>query len=186
MARTTTHGLYVFDLSTDQYNHVQVASNWDTIDGWYGLATHAETLATVPSSGNFAGRLVMLSGADSGFAAWTLIRYDGAAWRAVGYEVLPAVPTLSNFPGRVVVLSSASSGFSQWDMIRYDGSAWDRIGGWASVNTGNGATNIKGLQTAFDVYVSDSARGFILKDRVSGTNYRLYMTGGGLAIEAVS
>jgi hypothetical protein len=187
MARVTSKGLYVFDLSTDQYNHTQVAANWDLIDSLLGTpATSIQTLAAVPTTGNFAGRLVMLSVANSGFGAWSIIRYDGSTWRPVGYEILPAVPSAGNFAGRLVMLSGASSGFNAWDMIRYDGTIWDRIGGWASVNTGAGATNIKGLTTALDVQISDSARGFILKDRVTGTNYRLYMTGGGLAIEVVT
>jgi hypothetical protein len=187
MARSTPKGLFVFDLSTDQYNHSQVAANWDLVDSLLGTpATSIQTLSTVPAVGNFAGRTVMLSGADSGFSAWTLIRYDGSAWRAIGYEILPAVPTLGNFAGRIVMLSAANSGFSAWDVIRYDGVIWDRIGGWASVNTGAGATNIKGLTTALDVYISDSARGFILKDRQTGNTYRLYFNNGTLAYEQVT
>lgn len=187
MARSTSKGLYVFDLTTDQYNHTQVAANWDLIDSLLGAAaTSVQTLAAVPSTGNFAGRLVMLSATDSGFPAWALIRYDGSAWRTVGYEILPAVPTLGNFSGRVVMLSAANSGFNAWDMIRYDGSAWDRIGGWASVNTGSGALNIKGLTTALDTYISDSARGFVLKDRTSGNTFRLVLNNGVLGYEQVT
>lgn len=187
MARDTAKGLHVFDLTTDQYNHTQVAANWDLVDSLLGAAaTSVQTLAAVPSTGNFAGRLVMLSAVNGGFPAWQLIRYDGSAWRAIGYEILPAVPSVGNFGGRIVMLSAANGGFNAWDMIRYDGAVWDRIGGWASVNTGAGATNIKGLTTAFDTYISDSARGFVMKDRTTGNTYRLYFESGTLAYEQVT
>lgn len=187
MARTTSKGLHVWDLDTDPYNHLELAANWDTIDSLLGSPTSSlQTLATVPTTGNFAGRLVMLSAADSGFSAWTVVRYDGSAWRALGYEVLPAVPSSSNFGGRLVVLSAANGGFNAWDVIRYDGSTWNIVGGWVSVNTGAGATNIKGLQGSGDVYINDSTRGFVLVDRASGAKKRIFLSGGALFTETVS
>lgn len=187
MARTTTKGLFVWDLEGDSFNHTQLAANWDLIDSLLGApATSIQTLAAVPGSGNFAGRLVMLSAANGGFPAWQVIRYDGSTWRPIGYEILPAVPTSGNFAGRVVVLSSAASGFNAWDMIKYDGSAWNIVGGFLNINNGAGATNIKGLQSPLDVYISDSARGFVLKDRISGTTYRLLVNNGSLALETVT
>lgn len=187
MARSTPKGLYVWDLSTDNFNHTQLAANWDLVDSLLGSpATSIQTLSAVPTTGNFAGRLVMLNATDSGFGAWQLIRYNGSTWQAVGYEILPAVPTSGNFAGRVVVLSASSGAFNAWDMIKYDGSAWNIVGGFASVNTGAGATNIKGLSNAFDVYISDSARGFVLKDRTTGSTYRLYVNSGALGMELVS
>lgn len=187
MARTTPKGLHVFDLALDQYDHTQVAANWDLIDSLLGTpATSIQTLATVPSTGNFAGRLVMLSAADSGFSAWQVIRYDGSTWRPVGYEILPAVPTLSNFAGRIVVLSAANGGFNAWDAIKYDGSAWNILGGFLNINNGAGALNVKGLQTPLDVYISDSARGFVVKDRTTGTLYRLKMDNGIFGYETVT
>lgn len=187
MARTTSKGLHVWDLSTDAYDHTQLAANWDTIDTLLGSpATSMQILAAVPGSGNFAGRLVMLSASDSGFQPWNLIRYDGSAWRAIGYEIQPAVPTLSNFAGRIVVLSSASGGFNAWDVIRYDGTAWNIVGGWSTVNTGAGSLNIAGIQTAGDVFINASARGFILADRADGTKRRFYLSGGALFSELVT
>jgi hypothetical protein len=187
MARTTTKGLFVWDLEGDSFNHTQLAANWDLIDSLLGAAASSiQTLAAVPLSGNFAGRLVMLSATNGGFPAWQLIRFDGSAWRPIGYEILPAVPTLGNFAGRVVVLSLAGSGFNAWDMIKYDGSTWNIVGGFLNINNGSNATNIKGLQSPLDVYISDSARGFILKDRNTGTTYRLYINNGAVGIEAVT
>src|SRR4026207_1950124 len=98
MARTTTnHGLFVWDLETDPSNHTQLAANWDNIDtkllkaGSGGSMAGVETLAAIPGSGNFAGRLVMLSSADGGFPAWTLLRYDGSAWRNAGAIEISAI-----------------------------------------------------------------------------------------------
>jgi hypothetical protein len=187
MARTTSKGLYVWDLSTDAYDHTQLAANWDKIDQLLGSpATSMQVLAAVPVTSNFAGRLVMLSASDSGFQPWTLIRFDGSAWRAIGYEIQPAVPTSGNFAGRIVVLSSAASGFNAWDVIRYDGSAWNIVGGWSTINTGAGALNITGIQTGGDVYVNASARGFVLADRADGTKRRLYLSSGALFSELVT
>lgn len=188
MARVTPKGFYVWDLTTDSFSHSQLAANWDLVDALLSSAAQSLQLAAaVPTTGNFAGRLVMLSAANSGFAAWTLIRYDGSAWRAVGpLEILPAVPTLGNYPGRVVVLSSASGGFAAWSVIGYDGTAWSVIGGFASVSTGGGASNISGLSTSGDVYFTSSGRGPILIDRVTGTKYRLFIYNGKLESEQVS
>lgn len=189
MARTTAKGLYVWDLEGDTFNHTQLAANWDTIDSLLGVAaTQVQTLATLPTSGNFAGRLVMLSGADGGFPAWTLVRYDGSTWRNAGaIEILPAVPSSGNYAGRIVMLSAASGGFSAWSAIRYDGAAWDNLaGGMSTVNTGAAANNIKGLQTPGDLYISDSARGFVLVDRASGIRRRLFLNGGNLSMEVVT
>lgn len=186
--RTTTKGLTVWDLPTDQFNHDQLAGNWDLINSLLGTpATSFETVAALPGTGNFAGRIVMLSAANGGYPAWTLVRYDGSAWRPVNQlEIQPTVPASGNFAGRVVVLSAANGGFAAWSIIRYDGSTWQLVGGWASVNTGAGALNINGLQTSGDVLISDSSRGYLIKDRSNGQTYRLYFTNGNLAYESVS
>lgn len=187
MARVTPKGFYVWDLTTDSFSHSQLAANWDLADSLLDSAPdQLETTATVPTTGNFAGRLVMLTAADSGFAAWTVLRYDGSAWRPVGpLEILPAVPTQGNFPGRLVVLSAASGGFSPWTVIGYNGTTWGSIGGFGQVNTGGGALNIQGLETDLDVYFSNADRGPVLVDRNTSVKYRLYIEDGKLLHEAV-
>lgn len=128
MRTTTNLGLVVWDSASDPFDSAQLAANWDAIDADYSRSRptdRAEILAAVPNTGNFNGRLVYLSAADSGFAAGTLIRYHGAVWKPVGpFEVFASVPTLSNYAGRLVLLSAASSGFAAWTLIRYDGSSW--------------------------------------------------------------
>lgn len=191
--RTTSKGLQVWDLTTDAYSHTQLAANWDLIDSYLAafdsttkLPKQINTSATLPGS-PVAGDLCMLTAAASGFAAWTVIRYDGSAWRAVGpMEILSAVPTLGNYAGRIVILSGASGGFAAWSVIRYDGSTWAIVGGFSNISTGGGALNISGLQTAGDVYYNVAARGPILVDRASGTAYRFLITSGKVEIEAVS
>ena len=184
---TSSKGLTIWDLTTDQFSHTALAANWSLIDGWLGKAQYIETLSAAPTTNNFAGRMVMLNTADSGFPAWTLIRYDGSAWKNAGaIEILPAVPTLSNYAGRIVVLSADNGGFLAWDVIIYDGSAWNAVGGFKGVNTGTLATNIQGRQTAKDVYITDSARGIVLVDRTGGAKRRIYFNNGVLTSEAVT
>lgn len=188
MARTTTKGLYVWDLEGDKFNHTQLASNWDTINSLLGGATDTiTTSATVPSTGNFAGRVIMLTADTGGYTAYTLIRYDGSVFRPVGsMEVSPIVPVTGNYAGRVVILSAAVSGFGAWTIIRYDGSAWELVGGWSKINNGGLSTNIVGVQQSGDVYISDSARGFVMIDRVTGVKRRLYFSSGNLISEVVT
>lgn len=188
MARQTAKGFYVWDLTTDSFSHAQLAANWDLLDSLLSTASQSvQTLAAVPSTGNFAGRLVMLSAADSGFPAWTMVRYDGSQWRPIGpLEIQPAVPTLGNYAGRVVILSAASSGFSQWSVIGYNGTSWSVIGGFSSASTGGGALNINGLSTSGDVFYTNALRGPIMVDRVTGINYRLFFSNGLLESEAVT
>lgn len=195
MASTTTNaGLYLWDLGTDLYNHTQLAANLAAIDSYFAgfdatskFVKHIHTAAAIPGSAAL-GDVIMLTSAAGGFPANSIIRYDGSAWRVVGYEILAALPTLGNFAGRLVMLSAAdaTNNFPAYSLVRYDGSAWDYLGLWGKINNGAGATNIKGMQTAFDNFVSDSARGFVLKDRTSGTNYRLYINNGSLGMEVVT
>jgi hypothetical protein len=191
--QTTSRGLTVWDLEADNFSHTQMGTNWNLInDYWVGfdattkLPKKLHTSATVPVTGA-ANEFVMLTADAGGYRANTLLRSDGSAWRPVNHmEIQPAVPTLGNFAGRVVILSAASGAFAAWDIIRWDGTAWALVGGWATINNGAGATNIVGVQTAKDVFVNDSARGYVMKDRGTGTNYRLFFLNGNLAYEAVT
>jgi hypothetical protein len=185
--RTTSRGFTVFDLSTDQYDHTKVASNWDLADSLLGQSANSvQTLPTLPTSGLFPGELVMLSAANSSFPAWTLLRYDGTSWHTVGYEIQPTVPVSNLYPGRLVLLSAASGAFTAWSLIRYDGTQWDIIGGFQTVSTGTNPNNISGLSFSGDVYLSNSVRGLVIKDRVSGTNYRIYISNGDVGMEIVT
>jgi hypothetical protein len=185
--RITPKGLIVWDSTGDLYDHDDLAANWDLIDGLFGtLPQGVEILAALPTTGNFAGRMIMISSAAGGFAQWSLLRFDGSAWRSMGYDLLSALPTNGNYGGRLVMLSAANGGFSQWDLVKYDGTTWTLAGVWNRVTTGGAGTNITGVSFANDVYVTSSARGFVLVDRTTGTKYRLYINNGGLATEVVT
>ena len=191
---TTTRGLTIWDLEADPWDHNQLKANWELVESyWTGfdattkLPKRIHTTATIPGSA-VANDVVMLT-ADvaNTYKANTLIRYDGSAWRPVNHlEIHSSVPTAGLFAGRVVILSAAASGFDAWNIIRYDGSTWELVGGWKGINNGAGATNIKGLQIALDSYISDSARGFVIKDRATGSNYRLFISNGNLQHEVVT
>lgn len=188
MARDTIRGLHVWDLSTDQFSHDALAQNWDRLETLISQGTQsAEIVSVVPSTGNFAGRLVMLNVANGGFPAWTLLRFDGGNWRAIGpFEILPAIPTQGNFAGRVIVLSAGDGGFAAWDIIRYTGSTWGIVGGWQTVSTGALATNINGVQTPNDLLLASGTHGLVLTDRSTGQTRRFYLNNGLLQSELVT
>lgn len=129
MARSTTNlGLTVWDSNADTFDHTALASNWDKIDADYTRTrptNSAEVRTTVPTTGNFEGRLIYLSAADSGYVAGTLLKYHGSGFTPVnGIEVLGTLPTQNVFAGRIVLLSASSGGFSAWSLVRYDGTSW--------------------------------------------------------------
>ena len=129
MARVTPRlGLYVWDLTTDPFDHVELADNWDAIDAQAFIAKGFEIVSSLPTTGNFPGRVVMLSSPSGGFAAWTLCRFDGGAWAPIGaIEIHPSLPS-NPTEGRMVILSAANSGFAAWTLLRYSGAAWRPIG----------------------------------------------------------
>jgi len=188
MARDTTRGLHVWDVGTDQFDHDELAANWDRLEELISQgAQSVETLSAIPVTNLFAGRLIMLSVDNGGYRAYTMLRYNGSTWHPVGpLEILPTIPVSGNFAGRVVILSSADGSFAEWDIIRYDGSDWGIVGGWATVNTGGGASNIDGMETAGDIYISSGARGLVLTDRSTGVKRRIFLNNGLLQLEVVS
>jgi hypothetical protein len=192
MARVTSKGLYIWDLSSDTFNHNQLAANWDTIDSYLTgfdtttkLPKRINTSATVPVGGT-AGDVVMLSAATGGFSQWTILKYDGSVWKTVGIEVASAVPTQGLYPGRVIVLSSASGTFNPYDMIRYDGTSWALVGGLQQTTTGGGAQNVDGMSTSGDILFTSATRGVVFKDRATGLYWRLFIRNANLEVEQVT
>jgi len=177
MSRNTVNlGLVVWDSNSDVFNSVDLANNWDKIDADYNRArpaNQAEVRTTVPSSGNFDGRLVYLTVATSGFAAKTLIRFNGSSWGVVGpIEVLSAVPTSSNYAGRVVLLSATASGFAAWTLIRYDGASWASVNNTIDILAAvPGSGNYAGRL----VQLTNADSGFKAYDLIqfNGTSWRL-------------
>ena len=131
MARTTPKlGLKVWDLRTDKWVHAELAANWDTIDAkiWTAMQ-QIEILSAVPTSGNFAGRLVMLNASSQGFPAWIVIRFNGSTWASVGtVEVQSFLPDANNFSGRLILLSAPYADNDPWTLHVYDGSGWRGVG----------------------------------------------------------
>lgn len=134
MSTTTPNlGLVKWNLSTDKFSSTQYNANLDLIDAKADTIRRIEILAALPTSDLFQGRMCMLNVAVSGFPAWTLVRWDGVQWEAVGpVEVQASPPVTSNFVGRLVLLSAATASFTAWTLIRYDGA------GWAAVNANLG------------------------------------------------
>lgn len=164
MARETSKlGLNVWDLRTDKWKHSELAENWDTIDAeiWTGL-NQIEILSAVPTTGNFAGRLVMLSATDQDFPAWGVVRYDGSNWRMVGtIEIQAFLPSTNNYAGRLIMLSQPYGGADAWSLHVYNGSAWvemSRIGVQEENSTVGERPQINFLSgTGIDVSVTENA-----------------------------
>lgn len=190
--RHTSKGLTVWNNSSDNFDHTQLAANWDLIDSfWAGfdpstqMPNRISTVAALPSS-PVAGQMCMLSVNVGNLPAYSLIRYDGTQWLAVGAVSIQGSLPASPVSGQIVVLSTATTNFPQWSMVRYNGTTWDHVGIFGYVNTGAGSTNIKGAQINGDVYVNAATRGFVLVDRVTGLKYRLVVNNAALSLEAVS
>jgi hypothetical protein len=201
MARTTTHGFFVWDLGADAFNHAQLAANWDLAETLFIRGPqNIQLINTLTPGGSgprtplSSGDLAMTSTAVASFAAQTLIRYDGSSWRAVsGVEVKSDLPTTENFIGRLILLTAnASLGkFLTMDLVvnvnaGNNLAAWVLVGPTDRIDNGAGATNIKGEQIGGDFYINTSARGLVMVDRSSGTKYRLYFSNGDLLSEVVT
>ena len=195
--RTTAKGLIVWNLEDDDFDHDELAANWDKIDALLDTLDsevtpgpkRIQTLPSLPTTDLFVGRLVYLSAADSGFQANTLMQYDGSRWQPVGTpEITPTVPTVGNFAGRVIMLSADDSGFDAWTMLRYDGSDWGGIGvaNISAYSSGAGSTHINGVSTSGDLYFADSNQGIVIVDRTTGVKRRLYFDSGNLGFEVVT
>jgi hypothetical protein len=136
MRTTATLGLKVWNDPSDQFNTNDLAANWDAIDAYASSpvpsASSVQKGTTLPGglvSGD-AGTIFFLTAAASGFAANTLLEWNGTQWNVVGpRETLAAVPVSGNYAGRMVLLSAASGGFTQWSLIFYDGTTWQKVGG---------------------------------------------------------
>lgn len=160
MYTTPNLGLKVWDSDSDSFDRQDLIDNWEAIDDDYARqrsANQVELLASVPGTGNFDGRLVYLTAASGGFAAKTIIRYNGSSWAAVGPtpEVFSSLPTSGNFQGRVVVLTAASGGFSANDVVVNTNGAtnWKKVGG---VGTG---TVLPGSPVAGDLFLLTASDG---------------------------
>lgn len=109
-----------------------------TVVLWNGAAFRAlgpfEVHPTAPSSGNYAGRIVLISGSgDPNFPQWTTIRYDGAAWARIdkGIDTVANLAgTTNNYTGRLVLSTQAETiggvTYAANSLYRY-------AGGWALV-----------------------------------------------------
>jgi len=130
MARTTSKGFKVWNLSTDPYNHQDLVDNWDLLDELLsgtsetGAAKSVQSISTFtpgvggPESPVAAGDVAVTNAVVDGYAAWTLFKYDGSNWRPIGpVEVQSSVPGSNLFSGRLVVLSAAASNFQAWSLI---------------------------------------------------------------------
>ena len=81
MYTTPNLGLKVWDADADTFNRQDLIDNWTAIDTdstRQRSANQVEILASVPVTNLFDGRLVYLTAASGGFAAKTVIRYNGS------------------------------------------------------------------------------------------------------------
>lgn len=151
MATTPNLNLVTWPNAGDNFDYTALANNFTIIDNQFSTKTVSTTpvrfieqLSAVPNSGNTLGRMVYLTVADSGFAADTLIQYNGTRWESFGQaEIQSSLPISSNYIGRIVVLTASSGGFSANDVvINTDGAnSWQKIGGISVVSSVAASTN---------------------------------------------
>lgn len=142
MRTTAKLGLKVWNDPSDQFNPSEIAFNWDAIDAYANSpapsASSIQKGAALPGGlvAGDAGTVFFLTAAASGFAANTLLEWNGTQWNVVGpRETLAAVPVSGNYAGRMVLLSAANGGFTQWSLIFYDGTTWQKVGGSVELAT---------------------------------------------------
>ncbi len=122
MITTPNLGLKVWNGDSDTFNRQDLIDNWNAIDADYArsrTANQVEILATLPVTNLFDGRLVYLTAANGGFAAKSVVRYNGSSWAVVGPspEVMGSLPTAGNYQGRIVALTAADGGFQANDVV---------------------------------------------------------------------
>lgn len=85
-------------------------------------------MGSLPTTANYQGRLVALTGASGGFAANDLvINIDGAnGWKKIGGVASGAVLPGSPAAGDLFLLTAAAGGFDAYSLVSYNGSAWAR------------------------------------------------------------
>lgn len=195
MATTTPKGFKVWNLETDPFDHDELAANWNLLDTLLDTPPRKVRLVTTltPGTGGplnppVAGDLVMTSATVSTFEPFTLLRYNGTNWHTInGVEIKATVPLADNWAGRLVLLTGADNGFAAGDLIR-NTNGGNVIGSWVLVSplANYNVGGISGLQATGDIYFSNSVRGPVLVDRITGTKYRLYFSSGGLYSEVVT
>lgn len=195
MARTTTSGFKVWNLTTDTYNHQDLADNWDLLEtlitrsGKNIQAVNNLTggAANGPRNTVAQGDLAVTTTTVENFPSGTLIQYTGSDWKTVGpVEVVATLPTQHNYTGRVIFLTASVSNFIANSLLYYTGSTWDYASGFTKTYTGAASNNISAFTTTSDLYINSATRGPILVDRTTSTKYRLYINNGILNIETVS
>ena len=198
MAQTTTHGLKVWNLSTDAYNHNDLVTNWNLVETLFGSSGKSLQSINNLTAGSANGPQTPLAAGDvaittttvENFPPYTLILYNGTDWVTVGHvEVSATLPTLHLYDGRFVLLTASVSNFQAYSLVRYksSGATWDYVGPFQLGFTGTGSmSNVNGAQINGDVYVTSGNRGLILTDRTTSTKFRVYMDNSILKFETVT
>jgi len=86
-------------------------------------------MGSLPTSGNYQGRIVTLTASDGGFQANdVVVNTNGAtSWKKVGGVGVGTSLPGSPIAGDLFLLTAAASGFPAWSLVTYTGSAWTRV-----------------------------------------------------------
>lgn len=125
---TTDRGKIYYLTAADQSFTAGALVKWAGTD--FRNFHREELLSALPTLNNFDGRTVLLTAANGGFAAWTLVRYLTGSWYIVnqGIEAQASLPSAAAYAGRVIILTSASAPFNAYEVIRSDGTNWRLVG----------------------------------------------------------
>jgi hypothetical protein len=102
-------------------------------------STGIEIQSAIPASGNFEGRVIVLTANDSGYLDGDVLRYNGSAWTLIGPQ--PEIP-----PSLSRVINQATHGFSVGNVVKFTGSTYSKAR--ADDGSGGQSMNVVGIVSA--------------------------------------
>jgi len=162
--------MIVLTSASGGFNANDVVVNTDGANSWAKVNGGIRSGTTLPVSPS-AGDVFLLTAAASGFDAYTLVTYNGAAWTRPGTRGTEVVSSLPGSPysGQVVVLNTAASGFQAWDTVKWNGSAWQQTSHPILMTTTTFNT-LTSIPDGYEVYLQ--------VDSTSGSNWHLRYNSG--------
>lgn len=173
--------LIILSASVSGFNQWDVVINTDGANTWkrVGGVPTGVTVAAL-TTGASAGSLGVLTAADSGFEAYSLLLYNGSAWSRVdkrGIETGTTLPTPS-YVGQCFCLTSAYSVYSSYEVLRWNGTYWQQMTTPPSLNnTQMNALITANLPDGYEIYYQ-AATGILWRLRWSVADQVWYFLGG--------
>lgn len=156
----------VLSTAASGFSQWDMVVNTDGANSWNKVGAVATSATVAGFSNNYAGKLGVLTSADSPYSAYSLLVYTGSAWQSVetrGVQTGTSLPG-SPYTGQVFCLTAALNPYSQYDVLRWNGTAWGQISSPPLLTT-----------TAFNLLTSipDGFECYLQVDASNGINWHL-------------